>query len=73
MNEAMNEAQAKKRYFTIQAVRWAGVLMVMLGLAILVGKIDWPPLVGWLIAANGLIDATIIPLMLTRRWRTPKP
>lgn len=69
----IDERLARRRYYTIEAVRWAGIAMVMLGIAVLAGKIDWPPLAGWLIAANGVVDALIVPIMLAKRWRTPKP
>ena len=68
----MSEDPAKGRYFIIQAVRWAGVAQVLLGIAVMVGKLDWPPLAGWFLAANGLVDVVAIPQLLARRWRSPK-
>lgn len=68
----IDEALARRRYYTIAAVRLAGIAMMLLGITVLAGKIDWPPVAGWLIAANGVIDALIVPILLAKRWRSPK-
>jgi len=64
---------AKHRFFVIQAVRWAGVIMVLLGLLVLRGEIAWHPAVGWVLLANGLLDVLVVPAFLARRWRSPRP
>lgn len=64
---------AKQRFFVIQAVRWAGVIMVLLGLLVLRGEIAWHPAVGWVLLANGLLDVLVVPGLLARRWRSPRP
>ncbi|MEO5587819.1 MAG: hypothetical protein ABIQ81_09040 [Novosphingobium sp.] len=63
---------AKLRYFTIQAVRLAGVVMVLLGMLVLNGKLAWPAPVGYFLLLNGLFDALFVPTLLARRWKTPK-
>lgn len=68
----MNEDLAKRRYFTIQAVRLAGVAMVFLGIAVIYGKLKWPDLVGYFLFLNGLFDALFLPTLLARRWKTPE-
>lgn len=74
MNEdaATREALAKRRYFTIQAVRVAGVVMVLLGLLVLNGKLAWPQLLGYFLVLNGLFDALFVPTLMARRWKTPE-
>ena len=74
MNEdaATREALAKRRYFTIQAVRVAGVVMVLLGLMVLNAKLAWPQLVGYFLVLNGLFDALFLPTLMARRWKTPE-
>lgn len=74
MNEdaATREALAKRHYFTIQAVRVAGVVMVLLGLLVLNGKLAWPQLLGYFLVLNGLFDALFVPTLMARRWKTPE-
>lgn len=62
---------AKSRFIAIQLIRLTGVGMVMLGIAIMVGKVDLPRVAGYLLAAIGLFDAMAMPTILARRWRTP--
>ena len=62
---------AKSRFIAIQLIRLTGVGMVMLGIAIMVGKVDLPRVSGYLLAAIGLFDAMAMPTILARRWRTP--
>lgn len=64
---------AKKRFFIIQALRWAGVAFVLAGLLIVNRKIALPQIVGYLFVVNGLVDAFVLPVILARRWKTPKP
>jgi hypothetical protein len=62
---------AKSRFIAIQLIRLTGVGMVMLGIAIMVGKVDLPRVAGYGLAAIGLFDAMAMPVILARRWRTP--
>lgn len=63
---------AKSRFFVIQLVRWTGLAIFMVGLLIALGRIDLPAPVGYVLIAIGLVDALILPTMLTRRWKTPR-
>jgi hypothetical protein len=63
---------ARRRFFTIQAVRLAGVAFVVLGMLVVSQRIAWPVWIGYLLLANGLVDVFVIPLRLARRWRTPQ-
>jgi hypothetical protein len=63
---------AKARYFTIQAVRVAGIVMALLGMLVLNGKLAWPQLLGYFLFLNGLFDALFLPTLLARRWKSPK-
>jgi hypothetical protein len=62
---------ARGRFFTIQAVRMAGVACVVLGMLIATQRIAWPEWLGYVLIANGLLDVLVIPIMLARKWRTP--
>jgi hypothetical protein len=63
---------AKGRFFAIQAARLSGVAMVVLGLVIVNGKLGWPQPLGYVLLAAGLFDALFVPILLARRWKTPK-
>ena len=67
---------AAARFAIIQLVRFSGVALVMLGLAIQSGRVaalsDIPAVVGYAFIAAGLIDVFVAPALLVRRWRTPK-
>jgi hypothetical protein len=63
---------AKRRYFTIQAVRMAGVVMVLLGMLVMNHKLAWPEWLGYVLVLNGLFDALFLPTLLARRWKTPE-
>jgi thiosulfate reductase cytochrome b subunit len=67
----MTDDRARNRYFTIQAVRFAGVVQILLALVVLEGKLDWPGIIGYLLLANGLADVFLIPRLMAKRWRSP--
>ncbi len=66
-----NEDAAKKRFFVISITRLSGAILVMLGLLVVNGNIDWPTMVGYALVAIGLVEMFLLPLMLARRWRSP--
>ena len=66
-----DDALAKKRFIAIQAMRFMGVAMVILGLLIIRGTIDLPAIVGFVLVAIGIVDALFMPIVLTRRWKSP--
>ncbi|MEE4452585.1 hypothetical protein [Novosphingobium resinovorum] len=69
---------AKARFFIINVVRMGGVMFVVLGMLVATGRIWTEELgsggkwVGYLLLVFGLVDTLILPLLLTRKWRTPK-
>ena len=65
------DAQARNRFIVIQLVRISGVAMVLLGLMVMTGRIDWPREAGFVLAAAGLFEALLAPLLLSRKWKTP--
>lgn len=73
----MSDDPARGRFFTIQAVRLAGVAFVVIGMLIVTRRIVLPawlgaPWIGYVLIANGLIDVLVIPTKLARRWKTPE-
>lgn len=63
---------ARNRFIVIQLMRLSGVAMVMFGLAILSGKTDLPLAAGYVLSVVGMFDAMVVPLLLSRRWKSPK-
>lgn len=66
-----NDAQARTRFIVIQIVRLTGVAMVLVGLLVMTGRIDWPREAGFVLAAAGLFEALLAPLLLSSKWKTP--
>ena len=61
---------AKARFLIIQAVRLSGVVMGVLGALILGDILPLPRFAGYALLAFGANDIFILPLFLTRRWRS---
>jgi hypothetical protein len=66
----MNDDPAKARWLVIQAVRWSGVGIFVLGLLIYADKIDLPKIAGYVLMGIGLLDAFFMPTFLARLWKT---
>lgn len=63
------ETLAKARFKRVSVVRFVGVLLAMVGAAIMAGKIDLPRLAGLLILLGGVYYALIFPSRLVKRWK----
>lgn len=63
---------AKARFYFIAAHRLVGAALVVLGMLALQGALDWGRGLGKVLAATGLIVFFVVPLMLSRAWRTPR-
>ena len=68
----MTPDPARARFVIIQLSRISGVALAWFGLMIIGGKFDLPPVAGVLFALVGTVDAMILPLLLARRWKTPR-
>lgn len=68
----MSRDPAFGRWMTIQLVRFSGVALVLIGALGMAGRIEMPPLAAFAIASAGLIDATIFPIFLARKWKSPE-
>ena len=62
---------ARARFFIIQAMRWTGLAMVVIGLMIVQRRIDLPKEAGYALTLIGLFDALFVPILLARRWKSP--
>lgn len=73
MADPVSEATARNRWAVIQAVRLGGVALVLVGILIRYAVISAPMEIGLVLIAIGLVDVFLVPTLLARRWRTPRP
>jgi len=67
----MDEDTARRRLLLYSLVRFGGLLIFFLGLAIMYSDLLRPggwPQVGAIVAIMGVIDAMFAPLLLKRAW-----
>ena len=64
---------ARGRYLFLSLQRIIGAGLIMLGMLALNGALDWGKTAGVVLVVVGLIDFAVVPILLARRWRTPKP
>jgi hypothetical protein len=69
----MSDDPARARFMAIHAMRWAGVALVILAALIIARRIDLPVEIGYVLFVVGVFDAFFMPVVLARRWRTPRP
>ena len=62
---------AKARYMVIQAMRFAGLALVIFGLLVIYRRIDLPKELGYVLFVVGIVDALVMPSVLARRWKSP--
>lgn len=65
-----NEAKAKGRFIAISAMRFAGVAMIMLGIAVLQRMVTLPEWTAYLLIVLGVVETFVMPQILARLWRT---
>ncbi len=68
----MTDDPAKGRFLAIQVMRLIGTGIALFGLVVITGKTDLPQPLGYPITLFGLFDALIFPIILTRRWKSPR-
>lgn len=62
------EALARNRFLIINAVRFGGVIITLLGLLVENGLWGLPRIVGYGMIAFGIVATFFIPLVLARLW-----
>ncbi len=72
-----DDALAKKRFFAITMMRLMGVAFVAIGFILISGgfSLAGQPTDRWIgvaIVLVGAFDFAVMPLLLARRWRSPK-
>ena len=71
MDDRTSDELAPQRWMVINAVRIAGVVMVIVGLLGLQGYFEYPDIAGYALVGVGLLDLFLMPLVLARKWRSP--
>ena len=64
--------QARARYLVLSVQRLLGGGLIMLGLLALNGALGWGKMAGAVLVIVGLVDFAVLPIVLARRWRTPR-
>ncbi len=62
---------ARNRWMVINAVRVAGVAMVLVGILGARGVFEYPIAAAYVLIVVGLFDIFAVPLILARKWRSP--
>jgi hypothetical protein len=65
----MTEELAKKRFMTLNLMRFTAIIIVGVGIAILGGKLPLDPIAGYLFLVIGALDFFLIPKILKRAWQ----
>ncbi|MES2288656.1 MAG: hypothetical protein V4530_02875 [Pseudomonadota bacterium] len=69
----MTEDQAKKRFFTLVVLRFSGVALAFLGIAIVMKRLIEPAdVIGTILIVIGMFDVLVFPTLLTRRWKSER-
>jgi hypothetical protein len=64
------EARAKGRFMLINAMRIAGVVMILAGIAVFNNALPLPDWAGYVLLVLGMIETFITPTLLARMWST---
>jgi drug/metabolite transporter (DMT)-like permease len=72
-----SDALAKKRFFAIAAMRLMGAILVLAGFVLIRGGVELAgqPTDRWIgvaVVLIGAFDFAVFPMLLARRWRSPK-
>ncbi len=69
----MDEDLAKKRFIVLTALRFSGVAIAFLGIAVVMRRLIEPAdIIGTALIAVGAFDVIVLPMLLVRGWRSPK-
>ncbi len=72
-----SDALVKKRYFAINLMRIMGAFFVMAGFLLIAGRWEIAGMptdryIGVAVVLIGAFDFAVFPMLLARRWRSPK-
>jgi hypothetical protein len=64
---------ARARFFTLGLIRLGGVAFAFLGVAIIAKRLVEPAeVIGGILLFIAALDVLVVPVILAKRWRTPK-
>ncbi len=67
----MTEDLAKKRFFMLTILRFSGVALAFLGIAIIMKRLIEPAdVIGTILLVIGALDVLVFPTLLIRRWKS---
>ena len=67
------ETEAQQRFLLLNLARISGAFMLVIGLAIIVnGLFGLPVAAGYVLFLIGIVDFMLVPLLLAKRWKSPK-
>lgn len=70
MSRQAEDEKAKHRFMLINAMRFAGAAMVVIGIAILNDYFDLPAFAAYVLIGLGLVELFVTPQILARMWST---
>ena len=73
MDNRRSDDPARNRWMVMQAARMAGAIMIVLGIVAAEGEgIDLPGWAAYLLIAVGVFGVFAAPILLARRWHSPR-
>ena len=67
-----DEARARSRFMVIQIVRLTGLGLFLFGLLAIAGRVELPVAAGYVLAVAGMLEMLVVPLILSRKWKSPR-
>jgi len=67
----MSRDPAFGRFMVMNAVRFTGVVLVLLGILVVRDRLELPREAGYVLLVVGVIEIFVMPQILARKWRTP--
>lgn len=64
---------AAARFWMLQLMRLGGLLLVLGGVLIISGTVPGPEVLGYGLLVFGAVEFFAMPVMLARRWKSPRP
>ena len=69
----MTEDLAKRRFFTLALLRFGGVVLAFVGISIIAKRwVEPAEIIGGVLLAVAAVDVLLLPVILARRWRSPR-
>jgi len=71
MENPVSDDVARGRWLALNAIRMAGVAMVLVGILAVQDVFEFPSFAGWFLIGIGLVDIFVVPQIMARKWRSP--